>query len=363
MPTRKSSAFRSLHWLPFLAAGLTGLYFLLITGYALMQGVQLTQESRQREVQAWADLKPLQRENLSSLEIIRQKGLLSRGTCLAFSPSGHLLASGSDAADVTVFDSLTGARLRRYASTGGYVLDTAFSPDETVLATAEWNGTIRLWGMAETGLIGVLNGHSAEVNALAFHPNGNWLASGGGDSALLLWNWREQQVLRAEKMNAVVGAVAFSPDGRLLAAGDMTGALWLWSEIETQNEPRCRWQHPGGVSDIRFSADSRTVYAAGGASISRWNAEDCSLIGLFSTPESQPLLKMALSPDERLLAGCGGRWREPHLWIWTLPEGNAVLAGAFPSRVEVVRDLLFDPTGRALLTVSHDGQIRWWGVR
>jgi len=347
--------------LPFLAALVTWLYGAGVLWFAFAQITQMVQEGPEREEQVWRQLNPIRLDNLSSLQVVRWSPLFSRVTSLSFSPSGRYLAAGSDATDVTVFDVVSNRRVAWFPGLETYVLDVAFAPDEDTIASAGANGVIRLWGLAEGGLLRTLSEHTDSVNALMFSPDGTLLASGSSDLTVLVWEWRTGRVKQSYSLNGIVAALAFSADGRFLAVGDLNGEVWLWRVSE--EEPHCRWQHPGGVTDVRFQLDSDLVYAAGGTSISSWNAEDCAAGTSFTVPDDELIGKIALSPDGRLLVGAGGKWRRPRLWLWDLQTGSMVLTGSLPSFTEAIREVVFSPDGRVFLTGSHDSLIRWWGTK
>jgi WD40 repeat protein len=108
------------------------------------------------------------------------------------SPTGHLIAAAAQdqgplpGGSVDVWDSATG---RRVATLAGYagVLDLAFSPDGSRLATASHDGTVRIWDPSSGKQLLVLRGHGALVSSVAFSRDGSRLASVGEDGTVRLW--------------------------------------------------------------------------------------------------------------------------------------------------------------------------------
>jgi hypothetical protein len=75
----------------------------------------------------------------------------------------------------------------------------------------------------------VFEGHTDEVFATAFHPDGTRIASAGRDRAIWLWDpASDQEVARLPGHMSYVWSLAFSPDGETLVSGsgDFTVRLW-----------------------------------------------------------------------------------------------------------------------------------------
>ena len=83
---------------------------------------------------------------------------------------------------------------------------------------------VRLWDVATGRELRLLQGHTEDVNSLAFSPDGRTLASGSDDKTVRLWDVATGRQLRLfQGHTGYVNSVAFSPDGRVLASG--SGAI------------------------------------------------------------------------------------------------------------------------------------------
>ena len=148
--------------------------------------------------------------------------------CLAFSPDGQFLLSGSFDNTLKLFNINTRKLVRTFEGHSDDVNSVAFSPDGQRVLSGSKDKTIKLWNLSTGQLIHTFKGHSKDVNSVVFSPDGSFIASGSDDDTVKLWDVSSGNLictLIGHKTD--VWSVTFSPEGRL-ASGDRDGVIKLW---------------------------------------------------------------------------------------------------------------------------------------
>jgi WD40 repeat protein/DNA-binding SARP family transcriptional activator len=158
-----------------------------------------------------------------------------RVSAVRFSPDGRLLATarlpfgslGAGGWRVTIWNWKEGTAVRTVPALAGAL---AFSPDGAWIATAPSFGPVRIWDVRSGDEVARLVGHTGAVNDVEFAPDGGLLATGSVDGTVRLWDAKagvERLVLRGHE--GVVWDVAFSRDGSKLASASPDGKVRVWA--------------------------------------------------------------------------------------------------------------------------------------
>ncbi|MBK9125474.1 MAG: protein kinase [Chloroflexi bacterium] len=108
---------------------------------------------------------------------------------LAFNPDGDTYATGADgpqSGEVHLWSLSTYAPFR-VLQVPEYVLDVAFSPDGSLLASVGWDDTLHVFDWRSGAELAALSGHTADVQAVDFSPNGTLIVTSAEDGTIRLW--------------------------------------------------------------------------------------------------------------------------------------------------------------------------------
>jgi WD40 repeat protein len=172
----------------------------------------------------------------------------------AFSPDSRRIAAGGHV--LRMVDVESGNELWAKPRDNYVFLSVAFRPDGKSIVTGSQDTSIRLWN-AETGKEGaILRGHKGYVDFVAFSPDGGKMVSWARDGQLFLWDF-SIPIPRYKSLGKTQGGAAFSPNGHWIASGGPNKLVQLW---DASNGERVR----------ELSADDGSMPATGGSASKKY---------------------------------------------------------------------------------------------
>ncbi|EDM78150.1 peptidase C14, caspase catalytic subunit p20, partial [Plesiocystis pacifica SIR-1] len=288
------------------------------------------------------------------------EGHTNKLTALAYSPDGTLLATAAWDKTVRIWDAQSGVPLQVLHSDEDKVYAIAFSPDGERLATTHFSRHVSLWDLATGQPLPSIDLESFGHIDASFAPDGVRLATGGPSGKAgkaEIWDTSTGERLHELLHDAPVRAVAFSPDGQHLATASADGTAALW-DTDSGHDTHAFVHGPGKLHAIRFSPDGERLATGGQDGYARlWSVTTGEPLGAFA--HGEVVYSVAFSPaDPGLLATATMDDDAAHLW--DIGRGLRLRSFRHDNSVDAVA---FSPGGDQLATASWDHSARIWDVQ
>jgi WD40 repeat protein len=200
------------------------------------------------------------------------------------------------------------------------------------------------------------------ANAITISANAEVVAA-AFDDGVTFWARQTSEIVLTIPLAA--SALAFSPDGTFLATGTERGSLLLWNTASGA-QVRAFDGHRAAVRALAFSADGARLASGSDDGTARlWNVAEGEWMGTYDNATEDAVLALTLSEDGALLTTIGGN---PEAFtvdnsgrVWSV--SNFSVVGDLVGHEASVRFLLLSPDGTRYASSSDDGTLRIWGVR
>jgi len=242
---------------------------------------------------------------------------------------------------------------------GRGIIALAFSPQGEFLASACQGGELWLWSVVREERLRSWAGHSADVWDVAFSPDGGLLATASDDGTVALWEVPGMREVRRMKGEGPFNAVLFSPDGQTLLTGNDQGEIHFW-ECATGRPSAALAQikaHHGPILGLARTSDGTLLASASeDGTAALWDRQGQCLRRF--QPAAGPLNDIAFVPGGGVLAAGADDGR---IFLWGMESGQPHLI--LEGHTEAVNAVAFSPDGTLLASASADQTVRLWSPR
>jgi len=147
-----------------------------------------------------------------------------------FSANGGAFCVGSATGRVRVFDLPSGRLRGTLQAHHGYTYACDLSRDGTRLATAGFDGFVRLWSTETMTVLAEFQSSMESFWTVALSPDGRRIAAGTGESSVVIWDVPSRLEVATlgmgEPLLPVEGLLRFTPDGSTLVLGGVRWRTW-----------------------------------------------------------------------------------------------------------------------------------------
>jgi WD40 repeat protein len=323
-------------------------------------------------------LPPLQEVNVLPLQETTNtvyRGHAASVNAVAWSPGNrpegahylHLIASGGDDGTVQIWDAMTGRKISTYRGHSGGVSALAWSPDGKWIASASLDCTVQVWEATNLRKISYTK-HSDKVTALAWSPtrltssagNSYLIASASADSTVQIWDAATGQRKFIYRNHVhPLHAVAWSPDGQYIASAGEDRAIQVWQvptkDIFTRKALLITHHSSNTILTVAWSPDGKYV-ASGGVdqTIEIWEAATGDTVCTYHKHQFT-VSAVAWSPDGTRVASASFD-RTVQMWDATSGE-NAV---TYPGHASWVYAVAWAQNGQYIASASSDKTVQVW---
>lgn len=239
---------------------------------------------------------------------------------IAFSPDGTRIASGSSDNTVRVWDLIEMKELEVFAKHQGKVLSVAFSPDGTLVASGGADEKIILWSLTDGESMRTIDGLQAPVSQVGFSADG-FLVGGQSGSAVRVWDVETgDKITTRSRHEFECKSMAFSPGGPYMALGGIDAVVELWdNDQRMEKDSFMAAMRTGSIISLAFTSDGE--YLAAGSTnrtVNIWNAYNGRRLYSFRGRGSGEYM-VTFMPGDRVLAAWG---RSKIVDFWDISSGR-----------------------------------------
>lgn len=247
------------------------------------------------------------------------------------------------------------------ANTPVVLLSCDFHKSNKILVSGFSNGSFLLHELPEFNLIHSLSISEQPITSCLFNKSGDWIALAcEGLGQLLVWEWQsETYVLKQQGHFNNMSQLAYSPSGMYVASGGEDGKVKVWNTLNGQCFVTFN-EHTAAITGLQFKSNSQVVCSSSLDGTARaFDLNRYRNFRTFTTPQPVQFSCLCLDSSGDLVAA--GGFDVFDIFVWSMQTGH--LLQTLSGHEGPISGLAFTPKSTPVLASSSwDKNVRTWDV-
>lgn len=234
----------------------------------------------------------------------------------------------------------------------------AWHPNSSIFASGATDSIVRLWRLGENKHFKEHRSHKDWVYSVVFSPNGQTLASSGGDDRIFIWTIdkgsQKRRIDGAAK--AAITCVDWRPDGQVLAAGNRNRVIRIYPMALDENIRMLR-KHDQDITSVTFSKSGRFLASTSRDGIIQlWDGITYKLLKTLTAHQGR-VYTAAFHPEENILVSGG---EDGRIYFWDTDSG--ILQHTETAHSGMIRSIKWSPDGKEFVSAGYDKGLHFWTI-
>ncbi|CAK9809708.1 Periodic tryptophan protein 2 homolog [Anthophora quadrimaculata] len=238
----------------------------------------------------------------------------------------------------------------------------AYHKQTNILVVGFTNGSFFLYEMPDVNLIHSLSISHQRISSIVINSTGDWIALGSSTAGqLLVWEWQsETYAMKQQGHSNNMNCLAYSPDGQYIVTGGDDGKVKLWNTMNGFCTITFQ-EHTSTITGVLFSHNRKFIVSASlDGTVRAYDLARYRNFRTLTSPRPVQFSCVALDSSDEFLAAGGQDFFEIYLWSVKLGTLLEILSG----HEGPVASLAFNPSlsSTELASVSWDKTLKIWNA-
>ncbi|GFY51308.1 periodic tryptophan protein 2 homolog [Trichonephila inaurata madagascariensis] len=241
-----------------------------------------------------------------------------------------------------------------------FLSSAAFHRKTHILVAGFSNGSFLLYDMPACNQIHSLSLSNQMIASIAFNNTGDWIALGSeGIGQLVVWEWQSESfVMKQQGHFNNMNCLAYSPDGLYIASGGEDGKVKIWDTYSgfcfvTFTE------HSSSITGVQFCQNGKAVVSASiDGTVRAFDLIRYRNFKTYTTPEPIQFSCVAVDRSSEII--CAGSQDSFEIYVWYLKTAHllSILAG----HEAPISQISINPVDLYVASSSWDKTVRLWNI-